>query len=204
MGLFGRFSKAKTENKQQNANNEKAPTIVELHEPMDEKGRTALQSAAEEGNLGSVIMQLSLGAEVDHRDKDGNTALHIAVVKGHLSVVAVLLEHGADIDAKGARDIVTPIMLAMATENTEAVSLLISHGAALSPQLFEIANSYNNPTITKMLFEAGACKDAQHPEQKGNFNDPTDKYGRTRLQNAALEGNLDNTTYPYRYLSVLM
>ena len=57
---------------------------------------TALQVAADKGNLRILQYLLQQGAEMDVADKDGYTAVFIASEKNHLPVVQYLLEQGAD------------------------------------------------------------------------------------------------------------
>ena len=67
-----------------------------------EPGRTALQTAAELGDVEMVQVFLSKGAHVNAPPAlvFGVTALQAAAIKGHLRIVQILLENGADIDSE--------------------------------------------------------------------------------------------------------
>ncbi|KAH7109644.1 ankyrin repeat-containing domain protein [Dendryphion nanum] len=78
---------------------------VPIDVPAKERGgRTALQVAAEIGDLVLVERLLALGADpnaaVSH--DSGATALQLAAIGGYAGIAMVLLEHGADPDAEGA------------------------------------------------------------------------------------------------------
>lgn len=60
---------------------------------MDNKRRTPLHIAAENGHENAVTELLSKGANPTRTDFSGYTALHRAVKSGHIKVVAQLLAH---------------------------------------------------------------------------------------------------------------
>ncbi|KAH7165320.1 ankyrin repeat-containing domain protein [Dactylonectria macrodidyma] len=64
-------------------------------------GRSALQAAAEKGNLRMANFLLDQGAQVNGRIATiaGATALQLAVMHGHSDMVEMLLANGADVDA---------------------------------------------------------------------------------------------------------
>jgi len=62
-------------------------------------GHTALMSAVQANNQGSVNLLLAHGANVNARDVDGCTALMIASAGGFERIVSALLERGADATA---------------------------------------------------------------------------------------------------------
>ncbi|OUM64412.1 hypothetical protein PIROE2DRAFT_31019, partial [Piromyces sp. E2] len=64
----------------------------------NEKGITALQVAAENGNADLVQCLVSHGADLDHPSHTGNTALMFAAAGGHLSTVKYLVEAGAKLE----------------------------------------------------------------------------------------------------------
>jgi ankyrin repeat protein len=57
----------------------------------DLSGRTALSTAAEEGDLATVEVLVDAGASLQDQNDDGTTELHRAVVAGHIPVVGLLL-----------------------------------------------------------------------------------------------------------------
>lgn len=107
--------------------------VVDIHEPTDEYGRTRLQQAALAGEDGTVSMQLSLGAHVDHRDNENKTALHFAAMKGHVGIAKQLLDAGADINAICVGHM-TPLIWAAQENHPEVVQLLVDRGANLDIQ----------------------------------------------------------------------
>jgi serine/threonine-protein phosphatase 6 regulatory ankyrin repeat subunit B len=64
----------------------------------DEDGRTALNIAAEKGNVGVMQLLVQEGANVNIQDKDGRTALNIAAEKGNVGVVQLLVQEGANVN----------------------------------------------------------------------------------------------------------
>ncbi|KAK8015414.1 ankyrin repeat-containing domain protein [Apiospora arundinis] len=69
-----------------------------------ELGRTALQSAVEDGNWACVELLVSLGANVNAPPARirGATALQLAAMKGYTGLVGWLISRGAEVHAKGA------------------------------------------------------------------------------------------------------
>ena len=67
---------------------------------------------------------------VDTRSFDGHTALHSAAGHGQQAVTKLLLNSGADIEADRHCEL-TPLMCAMAENQTEIVSLLVTKGAVI-------------------------------------------------------------------------
>ncbi|XP_065334532.1 uncharacterized protein LOC135935876 [Cloeon dipterum] len=70
----------------------------------DNEGRTALQLAAESGNVDLVKLLLENNADLTHADKVGRTPLHLAAESGNVDLVEWLLKNNADLtqmDMKG-------------------------------------------------------------------------------------------------------
>jgi ankyrin repeat protein len=84
-----------------------------------------LFEAVKAGNREVVKELTATGAEVNRQDKQGWTALNWAAAKGHVEIIGTLLEHGADPFAVG-RDLRTPLMIALAAGQAEAVKALRS------------------------------------------------------------------------------
>lgn len=88
-------------------------------------GETALMYAALQGELETVKLLLSRGAEVN---QPGWTALHYAASGGQLSVVQLLLEHHAYIDAASPNG-TTPLMMAARQQRPTVARYLVEQGA---------------------------------------------------------------------------
>ena len=76
---------------------------ADVNAPASEyRGRSALQAAAEQGNIQHVQILLLHGADVNASPCNGHgvTALQAASISGHLEVVALLLAAGADINGE--------------------------------------------------------------------------------------------------------
>ena len=69
------------------------------------RGRSALQAAADQGNIQHVQILLRHGADVNASPSEvyGVTALQAASISGHLEVAALLLAAGADINGEESR-----------------------------------------------------------------------------------------------------
>jgi cytohesin len=63
-------------------------------------GYSSLMFAVASGNVQTVQMLVSAGADVDHQAKDGLTALIDASAKGNSEIVRILLNHGANSSTK--------------------------------------------------------------------------------------------------------
>jgi ankyrin repeat protein len=64
--------------------------------PTDAQGWTALMVAARAGQLESVQVLLSSGADAAAKDRNGTTALSLAEAQGHSAVARVLKEHARE------------------------------------------------------------------------------------------------------------
>jgi ankyrin repeat protein len=71
---------------------EHGPALLEAR---DDKGRTALYCAAEDGHSGAINALIRNGAEIDARDDGGRTPLMIAAKKGFKAIVEALLDREA-------------------------------------------------------------------------------------------------------------
>lgn len=91
-----------------------------------ESGRTALQWAAENGNISLVKLAISRGAEIDKPNdiEYCQTALHSAAAGNHPEVIRILVDNGAKTTAKNEQGS-TPLHLAALCESLEAMSALL-------------------------------------------------------------------------------
>ena len=100
----------------------------------DERGSTALMTAAQWGHVDVCRLLLERGADVNKSDKQGDTALHEAARSGELAIVDWLLAHGADPNAFDAYG-TTPLRVAaikgdeMGIINKDIIETLIKAGA---------------------------------------------------------------------------
>jgi ankyrin repeat protein len=66
----------------------------------DDAASTALTFAAGQGDLETVRLLISAGADVSARNGDNETALMRATQRGHTEVVKALLQAGADVEGR--------------------------------------------------------------------------------------------------------
>lgn len=107
---------------------------------IDESGRTALQRAAQGGDVEIARTILSAGVDINIQDNDGSTPLHLAVKNNHMDMVNFLIKSNARInvnDKKGR----TPIDLAESYSYPEISRLLISAGAKIDDEQKNESNS---------------------------------------------------------------
>ena len=88
-------------------------------------GETALMYAALYGEIATMKLLLSRGAQVNH---PGWTPLHYAAGAGQLDAVKLLLEHHAYIDAASANG-TTPTMMAARQQKPTVARSLVEQGA---------------------------------------------------------------------------
>jgi ankyrin repeat protein len=88
-------------------------------------GRTALLTAAFEGNLKNVKNLIEKGADVNVKKKDGKTALLLASGNSNgLQIIQYLIQNGAKINAQ-TKDGYSPLMWAAYNGNIKIVKELI-------------------------------------------------------------------------------
>ncbi|PSK16803.1 hypothetical protein C7R94_15915 [Brevibacillus sp. NRRL NRS-603] len=127
---------------------------------------TILASAAQEGNLGTVNLMLTLGAKPN--TNSGNlTPLNYAVRQGHVDVVKRLLQAGANPNLKGSigdvtsRAFFTPLedVINYQPQNMEMLELLLQAGANPN-DYFTLDHAVENENVEaiKLLLNAGADK----------------------------------------------
>jgi ankyrin repeat protein len=162
-----------------------------LHGP-NNKGRTLLMSAAEEGMRALVKVLVEWGADVMAADQKGRTALHYAILARHEAVALFLIDQhppGAlDIpDNKGG----TPFMWAAHKGMLEAVEKLVARGVNMVATSAEGLTALHCAIINEN--EAVALRLIEHLIDRNlsaALHAPTN-LGRTPLMLAAEEGMLD-------------
>jgi ankyrin repeat protein len=144
----------------------------------DKAGISVLEQAASSNHIELVRLLLLKGAHVNTADESGFTALMAAADNGdrNADMVKLLLEHGAAVNVKTGEssEIVkngptalghlTPLHLAAAQANYEAVEALVKAGADVNakdvrnatPLVFAVATDHANPSIVKLLLARGA------------------------------------------------
>lgn len=92
----------------------------------DERRRTALHWAAQEGHLEVIQCLVAAHADVNAADGLGFTPLHIAAGEGESRIVEELLKAGASAKIRNPSDCSgTPLHLACAWDRMEVVKLLV-------------------------------------------------------------------------------
>uniref|UniRef100_A0A3Q0QSM7 Transient receptor potential cation channel, subfamily A, member 1b n=1 Tax=Amphilophus citrinellus TaxID=61819 RepID=A0A3Q0QSM7_AMPCI len=100
----------------------------------DEQGNVPLHWAVERNKVESCKALLDLGADPNILNTALLSPLHLAVSRGHNILLGVLLSYSStDCNLKGDLGN-TPLMLACALNNCEALSMLLKHGAKLCRQ----------------------------------------------------------------------
>jgi len=131
-----------------------------------QSGATALFVAANlRGNMDAFRLLLNAGADVNVTAANGGTVLGVAIT-GEAEKVVLLLGKGADPNRRlvhGGVVPMYPLQLAVSGDG-EMVDLLVSHGAAISPQIpagyvltpLSIAVNFDNLAMVKLLISLGA------------------------------------------------
>ncbi|MEM9541186.1 MAG: ankyrin repeat domain-containing protein [Cyanobacteria bacterium P01_E01_bin.42] len=102
---------------------------IEEIDDEDYPGYTALDLAAEKGNIQVIIMLIESGVNVDYSGE--SSPLHFAISAGNIDAVRVLISNGADLEIE-EDDGVTPVLHAIMKHETEIVKLLVEAGADLN------------------------------------------------------------------------
>ena len=145
-------------------------------------GDTALNIAATNGHVNTLVLLLSKGARVDTVSKDGFTPLLVAVLQGHFEMYGLLLNAGkADVNIATSLGV---LRMAAAKGQINTVALLLSKGAKVDTRDKDgftplLAAAQKGKTeACELLLETG----------KADLED-TDQLGNTALNLAALNGH---------------
>ena len=183
---FSACSKAPTTN--QNTGQSNAQSGKPDPNQQDTEGRTALDHAAGNGDLGTVQILLDGGAGVNSRGASGITPLMTASGMGQIDVVKLLLSKGADVNARegvrGALRARTPLMLATRRGLLDIVNLLLAKGADV--------NARDEDGRTPLIWAADSESDSSETVKilliKGANPNARDKDGATALSWAKKRG----------------
>ena len=144
-----------------------ATTVMAQSAPSasERAGFNALQQAAHEGDIDTLIAEVDAGADIEARDAAGRTPAIIAAFASHDEVVKRLAAAGADLDALESRayDIVT---IAAVADDLAMLDLALELGAdsgqVTSPYdgtALIAAAHLGHHAVVRSLIEAGAPLD---------------------------------------------
>jgi ankyrin repeat protein len=183
----------------------------------DAEGRTALMNAAAGGHADVVTLLLAKGAKVNVTSTRGMTPLAAAIVNDQPAVIALLLAKGARLTAPAFDR--QPLLLAIRSRRTEAVTQLLDRGAKAYAQDHQWSalmmaafigdtgivnallakdpniNSANDDGVTALMFaaSAGHTPVVRALLGKGAAIDAKDGAGLTALMLAANNGHTQTT-----------
>ncbi|XP_046570384.1 serine/threonine-protein phosphatase 6 regulatory ankyrin repeat subunit A-like [Haliotis rubra] len=158
---------------------------VDLNSQTSSK-RSALIEAVCLNRLNLVDALIGAGADLELEDIKGTTALGHAMMQPRVSVKVVnrLVEAGCNVNKRTQKG-ATPLMFAVSLKKLDKIKALIKAGADVNAAddskitAFHLAtNDGQSVNIAKFLLQNGA-----HPDLK-------DRFGRTPLENAVMQGKL--------------
>jgi ankyrin repeat protein len=148
----------------------------------DAKQKTALHSAAFNGNAEIIARLLAAGASIEARDDAGETPLFIAAKRGGLAAVQTLVKAGADVNARRT-DGANVLIATFPFERTIRVEhFLLGSGVNL-----EAADGHGRTLVFHMA-EAGLSARVADLARRGAALDKQDSTGMTALAAAAAKG----------------
>ncbi|XP_071126835.1 putative ankyrin repeat protein RF_0381 [Mytilus edulis] len=156
----------------------------------DNRNRTSLHIACEEGHKPVIEYLVQKGANISVCDVDGNSLLHMACVPGKREVVELLLKEykdkGKETEIENTNKLgQTPIIVASSTEGHDVVKLLLQYNANIQ--------ATDNRGFTSLLTASmyGFTKTVQFLINEKAKILHLDNEGRTALFIACKKGHLD-------------
>ena len=131
------------------------------------KPLSSISEAVAEDDLHQVNDHFVAGSNPNTRNADGYTLLHIAAELGHLAMADLLVKAGADLEARAEEHALTPLLVAVANEQTQMAMNLVSLGSNINAtddagaSALHIAASNNNVALMLALIKKGARIDLQ-------------------------------------------
>lgn len=132
----------------------------------NDKGHPVLQIAVEAGNLEIMRWLLDRGARTDIADGYGDLPLHWLAMTNFNhgapstwgNIATLLIEHGASMDKGNARG-ETPLWLAVAWGNVQAIEWLVSAGAdpTIDPAVYRDTQGYEKPEKPPITLLMNVC-----------------------------------------------
>jgi ankyrin repeat protein len=122
----------------------------------DNKGETAFLKACQRADSNLLTILINAGADKDVTDISGHTALHFAASGHNVETAAWLLDYGADANATDTELRQTPLHIACANGDYEAVPMFVEKGAdvgvrdkqgRLPRDLLESSNPFVNASV---------------------------------------------------------
>ena len=112
---------------------------------LDDQGTLALNAIAFRSgpeNLAIAKLLLERGANVNKRDRRGWTPIHAVAGSGQIDIAKLLIEHGANLNVLAINGYkpVSPLSIAVETNNMDMAALLVEHGA--QPDMPDAQTSY--------------------------------------------------------------
>lgn len=149
----------------------------------DERGRTALLTAAREDSVKAIEALLSAPAlAVDKPNANDETALMLAAIRGSLPAAQALVKHGAAVNRPGW----TPLHYAASGPDNGVAAFLIAQGARLDARsangstALMMAARYGSADLVPLLIKAGADVSLRN-EQGLTAADFAQRGGRDRM-----------------------
>ncbi len=125
-------------------------------------GSTPLIGAVDQGNVDTIKLLLSHGADINHVPERDLPALSLASKKGDLEIVKLLISNKADINIKAYRTDETPILISSKAGHAEVVKELLKAGADVNSMNkagetpYFVANMKKYGGVLKVLDAHGA------------------------------------------------